>query len=323
LAELEWDYEDVPDGELVACCYWEYARESAFIRATLHSYRKKWFCPGGKLNKATLALWNEVSRIQSIGYAAEVFVRGCTFKPDRVWQSEDRDKPNYRHPNAPPITGSFPAPWQSLSQDERECRAHIRSNVEEFQIVPVRVSDCCWAKEIARHCQGAADQRHEQLKEWDRRYLSRDEKGNYFTLPNAPDPPQFGTIRPRILWGLRETLMVDIAWECFTNDEIASYFRKWVKVARPIENPCPNGKGQNKARDWRVALERLAMMRLLNRFRLRDLSATCPKAWKRYGKREWYKERRRAGEMFRRLFPFLRMEERPLSWPTKGGRSKL
>jgi hypothetical protein len=29
----------VPDSELVACCYWEYARESAFIRATLAELR--------------------------------------------------------------------------------------------------------------------------------------------------------------------------------------------------------------------------------------------------------------------------------------------
>jgi hypothetical protein len=29
----EWNFDPVPDGELVACCYWEYARESARIRA--------------------------------------------------------------------------------------------------------------------------------------------------------------------------------------------------------------------------------------------------------------------------------------------------
>src|SRR2546422_750019 len=28
----EWDFDAVPDSELVACCYWEYARESKFIR---------------------------------------------------------------------------------------------------------------------------------------------------------------------------------------------------------------------------------------------------------------------------------------------------
>src|ERR1022692_3916499 len=31
LPEHEWNFDSVPDGELVACCYWEYARESASI----------------------------------------------------------------------------------------------------------------------------------------------------------------------------------------------------------------------------------------------------------------------------------------------------
>jgi hypothetical protein len=33
LSRKEWDFDNVPDDELVACCYWEYARESARIRA--------------------------------------------------------------------------------------------------------------------------------------------------------------------------------------------------------------------------------------------------------------------------------------------------
>jgi len=39
LAEVDWNFAAVPDAELVACCYWEYARESAFIRDTLRDYR--------------------------------------------------------------------------------------------------------------------------------------------------------------------------------------------------------------------------------------------------------------------------------------------
>lgn len=32
LESADWNFDAVPDPELVACCYWEYARESAFIR---------------------------------------------------------------------------------------------------------------------------------------------------------------------------------------------------------------------------------------------------------------------------------------------------
>jgi hypothetical protein len=45
-AEAEWNFDGVPDGELLACCYGEYARESHFIRETLGQYRD-WFQAGG------------------------------------------------------------------------------------------------------------------------------------------------------------------------------------------------------------------------------------------------------------------------------------
>ena len=37
--DLDWNFDAVPDPELVACCYWEYARESAFIRELLAGHR--------------------------------------------------------------------------------------------------------------------------------------------------------------------------------------------------------------------------------------------------------------------------------------------
>jgi hypothetical protein len=71
-----------------------------------------------------------------------------------------------------------------------------------------------------------------------------------------------------------------------------------------------------------LALERLGMMRLLHHFSKGELEEKSPKAWQLYRKREWYKERKRADEMFHRLFPFLASSERPLNWPTRGGHSK-
>lgn len=32
LTELDWNFENVPKGELIACCLWEYARESNTLR---------------------------------------------------------------------------------------------------------------------------------------------------------------------------------------------------------------------------------------------------------------------------------------------------
>ncbi|HZM03992.1 MAG TPA: hypothetical protein VFC44_13355, partial [Candidatus Saccharimonadales bacterium] len=155
LSPLEWNSEKVPDGELVACSFWEYARESAFIRDTLRDYRV-WYLAGGKWDEGTGKLMANLERIQCSSQPTDIFVSGCAFDAGMVWQSDNPEKPNYRHPDAPPITGSFPAPWQSLSKAEREYRAHIRTDVEKLRIDPIKLSHWSWAKEIARECQRVA-----------------------------------------------------------------------------------------------------------------------------------------------------------------------
>jgi hypothetical protein len=71
-SEWDWDFDKVPDGELVACCYWEYARESAFIRDVRQRCLQNWQAGGHwdqKLN-------TDMQRLQSIGYPCEVFIWG-------------------------------------------------------------------------------------------------------------------------------------------------------------------------------------------------------------------------------------------------------
>lgn len=315
LARVDWDFDGIAQDELLGCCYWEYARESTFIRETLRRYRDNWCCPGDKSADSLLKNDRCLERIQSIGYAAAVFISGCAFKPDTTYQSNYPSKANYRHPDAPPITGSFPAAWQSLTEAEQKYRAHIGSDVERLQIVPIKLGHWSLAKEIARKGQMIADLQHEQRRAWERGYLRRDEKGNFFTLPGAGDPPDMGPIRPAVRWGLGETLMVEIVWDCFTNDEIANYFRRWVKHNRPREIPVPSGQGRKRISD-RVKLERLAIMRLLHRFTFAELRAACPDAWKRYNtpNRRWRKDVYKAHAHFRELFPFLPEDELPLSW---------
>jgi hypothetical protein len=75
IADIDWNFDGVPDGELVACCYWEYARESAFIRDTLRQYRE-WFLVGGKWGKHTGKLSANLEKIQCFGQPAGVFTRG-------------------------------------------------------------------------------------------------------------------------------------------------------------------------------------------------------------------------------------------------------
>ena len=238
----DWDFSEVPNQELMSCCYWEYARESDFIRDTLRSYQK-WWAAGGPRDKRGDALFRDMDKIQSIGNVSDVIVQGCSFRPGTVWQSTDPEAANYRHNEAPPITGSFPDPWQSLCGAERKYRGRIRSEVNQFQIVPIKLSHWSLTKEIARHSQGLADEQHNKRLAWEREFLRRDEKGNLSAVTAAPDPPELAGIRPGLRWGFCESVLVDIAWEQFTDDEIATYFRRWIKYARPKELKAPTGRG--------------------------------------------------------------------------------
>ena len=322
MERCEWDFDDVPDGELIACCFWEYARESHFIRGVRELCLRNWRA-GGNWN---LKLNDDLETLQSIGYPSDVFIRGFFFEPDVEEQCQDEKLPNYRHPDAPPITGSFPKPWKSLSEDERQCRAIIGSSIRQFQIVPIKLAHWSITKDIARQGQRVADKHHEQRTNWEKEYLRRDEKGASFSLPDAPKPPEFEAARPSMRWGFVETLLVDIAWQCFTNDEIANYFRKWVKLARPKEIPAPDGKGRNKAGHWRANLTRLAVLRLLARFTPLEIvdprKDKYPAVWKtkQFSRSQWrdvtkwHDARRQAGKVFHALFPFLQKDEKPISW---------
>ncbi len=116
LAPHDWNFDSVPNHHLIACCYWEYARESAFLR----DFKSR--CVEANRNPKPLAevfelVGKDARRVLSIGTVANSFLLGFGFEPDQA-DSAVRT-PHY------PITGLFPAPWQSLSRPEKDYRAHL------------------------------------------------------------------------------------------------------------------------------------------------------------------------------------------------------
>jgi hypothetical protein len=135
LDPAEWDFSRVPSEELPACFLWEYARESEWLRNLRERCLAFW--RGGSNKASDPALDSDLRIVQvAMPYASEVFLSGFFFEHDEKSQSEDPKAPHYRHPQAPAITGSFPASWQSLTQAERQHRAHIRSDVETIPLAP-------------------------------------------------------------------------------------------------------------------------------------------------------------------------------------------
>ena len=316
LSPTEWNSEQVADDELVASCYWEYARESAFIldvkRRCIDSQCQR------MMNGEVWAYWGkDLERIQFIGYPAEVFLRGFTIGPDVERRSKHPEDPECRPSEAPLTGGIFPFPWQSLSEKERKARSRIGSDRTRIPLVPFGRGPSFFARWIGEHCD--RQRATTFAKQASVKAANPDLTESQLHQRKMLKSPR---VRPSLCTVGGEIGVFEIEWGHFTDDEIVNYFRKWARANRPARYPAPNGQG-HKPRDWRVALERLGMMRLLHQLRLRDMPLANAAAWKLYGKREWYKERKRAGEMFRRLFPFLGKEDRPLSWPTKGGRSKV
>jgi hypothetical protein len=290
LSEQDWNFDNVPCSELVACCYWEYARESAFIRGLR---QRCWECQRSLYLKGQW--WNEsedkkihadLQKVQSIGYPAEVFLRGFFHPPDGVLPDVRPLKPDEIHH----LTASFPKPWLELAIGERAYRSKINSDVEAGQRVPFTRGFFLHVNDIAKLGPSQS---------WTRKQLLES--------------------HPSVIYGSGvEMAVVGIDWSAFTNEEIVNCFRKWVKANRPPDIPVPNKQGHKRISD-RVKLERLAVMRLLHRCKVAELRTLCPGAWKRYDtpNRRWRKDVEKAYAHFQELFPFLDKNEFPLSWPPK------
>jgi hypothetical protein len=307
MQDIEWNFSNdrVPDAEVIACCFWEYARESAFICDVRQRCLKNWQTGGPRDDQ----LHTDLQTLQSIGYPSEVFLRGFFCTEDDVLPDAPR-----RLNEVPPLTGSFPSPWQKLSKEERAYRAHIRTDVESIPLVPFKRGVSLDAKDIV---EWVSSQRRERDSAHQRVRRENSKKSEEQLCREGR--LLFPDIRPSLFWaGGSEVTVVQIHWASFTDDEIASYFRKWAKANRPQHISAPSGKGK-KLSDWRVALNRLGIMRALHMYTFAD--HRFPKAFKEHGEKFCYDARKRASVRFCELFRFLQKEDKPLSWPTKGRRS--
>ncbi len=119
---------------------------------------------------------------------------------------------------------------------------------------------------------------------------------------------------------LKSIARFDIDWEQSDN-EIVQDFREWIKKYRPAGTL--SDKRGIKKNSLRVYLERLAIMRLLHHYSPKEIREQLPDAWRWMSQREYFKERKRAVQAFKQLFPPERNGNvMPASWPTKSGRSK-
>lgn len=305
LSEFEWNFDAVPDKELVACSYWEYARESAFIldvrrrcsdpRSLEYDNGQEWWKFVGE----------DLERIESIGYEAEVLLRGFCYDE---WRE-----------HCPPLTRNFPDPWQSLSEAERRYRSHIRSDVEVCGLVPFKhAGDITTAESLlesaqdyCRQYRAAADAAHAANPGWGETTLRRWRKYPKFE-PKASVIWDDGT----------ESSIVQVAWEQFTNEEIVKAFKTWVRSNRPAGVGKASHPGRRKEKGYRDYLAWLGMMRLMSVCPFTSVKGKLPEAWSRYRSADWPRARKKAIGVYKRLFRFLPLEDLPIHARTAGGRAR-
>jgi hypothetical protein len=145
LHESEWNFDAVPDAELVACCYWEYARESAFIRDVRQRCIKCWR-NGGQPDEH---LRTDLNRLYGLGPHIDVLLRGFYHAPNHP-RRIDVVRNAY-------VTNSFPAAWQDLPDDERDFRVRTLLGAGWYPATPFKRADWMETEQIAEDARARWD----------------------------------------------------------------------------------------------------------------------------------------------------------------------
>jgi hypothetical protein len=163
LPRVEWDFDSVPNPELVACCYWEYARESATLLKIRENCRKE---PreGAATRKWVVAQFPSMST-KAGGGAALLY--HALFRED-----------------------AFPSPWQDLSDEKRN----------EFTDL---VQECYWPAITRELNRTDFEVFLDKADDWYEKFANRTPRPSLNdVVPNVPDV-LFGveTMILQINWG--------------------------------------------------------------------------------------------------------------------------
>jgi hypothetical protein len=295
LDQDDWNFDSVPEEELHVCCLWEYGRESNFLR----SIRER-SVEAARLQLPFRERLDFVERDFSKAFGA-LGRSACLFQVGIYCLGGDKGYPG--------VISRFPEAWQSLSKSERSVLLETADwDVKKVSGFPgFRRSNVPRADALVKLF------RPKSMKE----VFGRDEGVGVREYFHAGH--KLRSLCPCYMYpsGM-EVLLVEIEWGDFTNEQLVQEFAQWLKENDPPGLSRPDKRGHKKISD-RVKLERLGIMRLLNRFTPAELGTACPDAWKRYNSpnRRWRKDASMAGIHFRELFPFLPEEETPLAWPPK------
>ena len=310
LKREDWDFDSVPDGELVACCFWEYARESRTIKtaAEIHwcHVRHIWHRKEYAQNPDRRREDDEEARLIEARTLAAGFDYDAFF--EEFWNTEFPLIKIYDSVVKYVREGAFP--WQKLPA---EARRDLTKQVTDYwmlrplapamvgELETIWLSNSEWLRQIRQQARSPQDDTEEAA-------LWEESEPVVQSNDSAKAPGQ--TI-----------VAFTVDFSRFTDREITQQFRIWLSEHRPADAmpprrilPGARQKGR-KLIEYRVALERVGLMRLLHWRSPTELRKELPEAWNKIHskERDFRREIREASKFFRRLFPFLPAKERPES----------
>lgn len=312
LSRADWDFRAVNDAELIACCLWEYSRECQSLAFCSEEYR---------------VLMRRLTKIKDWGglpsddVEFEEYCRGLKRREKRAgfchttflgrfWNSDVGFIRYYS--TLREVGGAHARPWQDLHSRHRSRFCAELNQRDAF-------NPC--APSVLTDLEQLWIQNSKGLTEVRARPRDENDDSEDFLLYSPSSPMRLSENsrreRPR-----RTAVSFTIDFSRYSDREIVTAFESWVRSNRPRcwrkpKNAFPTISRGKKMNDYRVALERLGMMRLLHWYSPSFLKMELPEAWRMYGpKSEMFrKEIKAALAFFRAVFPFLPRTEFPLSFP--------
>jgi len=291
----DWNFDSIPDHHLIACCYWEYARESIFLK------KFKSRCVEANrhpqpLSQAFDLVGKDARTILSIGTVANSFLLGFGFDTEAAPNPATAGAAAGSIPHSPlsthhsqlSVTGNFPSAWQSLSEVERDFRAQLATGASPS---PPASTNAIRSNPSIHQSINPFPSPFQRATGPDAlnalRFMTDSiavsppipptqspppsiQKSINPSIPAPQSAPQPSTLNSQLNLGIHsqpadEIALVQIQWGQFTDDQILDSFRAWVKANRPATIRPVAARG-HKLKDWRANLTRLAVMRLLNHF---------------------------------------------------------
>jgi hypothetical protein len=299
LPATEWDFTAIPDEELIACCLWEYARESATFMAPKEYLHRR---------EGTKDIWE--------------------LAPDaRVVLERVLELPSEQSSRLYSLLTMFNGlPWTALDALKRE-QSRLVISSEVTAIRHARLSEVEALLAANRDLPAATIEALVQRGVPRSRYAGSGRRRGPLASAEPLALSSLGEL-PDSDWTKGCLVMaVTVDFAHYSDRELAAVFERVLTCHRPAQFSRPRrneffAKGSGKKRrDWRTALLRLGIMRALHACSFAD--PRFPKPFKARGEKACYFARQAALKTFRTLFPSLPGDEMPIHWMTRGGRRQV